>query len=353
MKRKDRSRRWLLTVVFSLVVFLTLIITMAIVMGGMMLLVQRGHFQLDSDSAHSLWVILLLHAVASVVVGTLVTVFVSRIPLYPANKLIDYMNQLADGDYSTRISFGRPLGKNKTTRELTDTFNKLAQQLESTQILRSDFINNFSHEFKTPIVSIAGFARLIRRGDLTPERQAEYLTIIEEESMRLSNMATNVLNMTRLENQTVLTDVTRFNLSEQIRSCIVLLANKWERKNQEFNLEFGEFMVDANEEQLKQVWINLLENAIKFSPEGSVIDVRIWRQAGALWVTMKNPGPLIGEEHWEKIFNKFYQTDESHATEGNGIGRAVVKDVVRLHCGTVRVESLGGKNAFTVQLPER
>lgn len=131
-------------------------------------------------------------------------------------------------------------------------------------MLRSDFINNFSHEFKTPIVSIAGFAKLLRRGNLTDEQKEEYLEVIEEESLRLSAMANNVLNLTRVENQTILTEVTRFNLSEQIRGAVLLLAEKWTPKNLYMDMQFGEHMICANEELLKQVWINLLDNAIKF-----------------------------------------------------------------------------------------
>lgn len=350
MKKKN-GKRWMLTIVFCLAVLLTLIITMTIVVAGMLLLARKGYLPESVSSFQSLKAVFIFHAVASVVVGTIITVFVSRIPLYPANKLIDYMNRLAAGDYSTRIHFGRPLGNNRTTRELTDSFNKLAQQLESTQILRSDFINNFSHEFKTPIVSIAGFAKLIRRGDLTDAQKEEYLAIIEEESLRLSYMATNVLNLTRVENQTVLTDVTEYNLSEQLRSCILLLEQKWERKNQEFSLEFGEHMVRANEELMKQVWINLIDNAVKFSPEGSTITVEIWQEADTLCVCVANPGKPISPEHQKMIFNKFYQADESHSAEGNGIGLAIVQGITRLHGGTVEVDSGPKKTVFTVRLP--
>lgn len=153
----------------------------------------------------------------------------------------------------------------------------MAEELENTQMLRSDFINNFSHEFKTPIVSIAGFAKLLRRGNLTDAQKEEYLAIIEEESLRLAAMATNVMNLTKVENQTILTDLTTFNLSEQIRACVLLLEEKWSRKELDLDLEFPEYTIRANEELLKQVWINLLDNAIKYSPNYGEIGVRIPR----------------------------------------------------------------------------
>ena len=116
----------------------------------------------------------------------------------------------------------------------------MAEELENTKVLRGDFINNFSHEFKTPIVSIAGFAKLLKRGNLTGQQKKEYLDIIEEEALRLSAMATNVMNMTKVENQTILTDISEYNLSEQLRSCILLLERDWERKDLELQLDFGE-----------------------------------------------------------------------------------------------------------------
>ena len=236
--------------------------------------------------------------------------------------------------------------------QISDGFNKMAQELQNTEMLRSDFINNFSHEFKTPIVSIAGFAKLLKRGNLTQRQREEYLDIIEEESMRLSDMATNVLNLTKVENQTILTGQSTFNLSEQLRASILLLERKWSKKNLQWQLEFGEYRITANEELLKQVWINLLDNAIKFSPEGGTIAVRITEQGGTLAVSVRNAGAAIPQPEQEKIFRKFYQADESHSSEGNGIGLAIVKRVTELHRGTVVVRSGNDETTFTVTLPE-
>jgi signal transduction histidine kinase len=219
-------------------------------------------------------------------------------------------------------------------------------------MLRSDFINNFSHEFKTPIVSIAGFTKLLRKGNLSQPQKEEYLAIIETESLRLSQMATNVLNLTKVENQTILTDVTEYNLSEQIRSCILLLSEKWEEKEIDYVLDFREYSIHANEELLKQVWINLLGNAVKFSPHGGTIEVRITEQPDTMTVSVMNTGSTIAPEQQAKIFRKFYQADESHAAEGNGIGLAIVKRVVELHEGTVSVASGNGRTTFTVVLPK-
>lgn len=347
--KEEKKERISLSLLLSIVVIGHLVITTVLVGVAVLVLMRLDVLKGQNQTAPTLIVILVA---ANIVVGTLVTFILIRFPMKPVQMLIDQMNRLASGDYSARLKFGPILKKNSTMVKMADSFNTLAQELENTELLRSDFINNFSHEFKTPIVSIAGFAKVLKRGNLSADQQAEYLDVIEAESLRLSYMATNVLNLTKVENQTILTDVTTFNLSEQLRSSILLLENKWERKNQDFQLYFGEHEIRANEELLKQVWINLIDNAIKFSPEGGVIEVRIEEGEKVVRVAVTNSGPEISPENRKKIFNKFYQADESHASDGNGVGLAIVRQVVRLHKGTVSVESKNARNTFTVELPK-
>jgi signal transduction histidine kinase len=235
-------------------------------------------------------------------------------------------------------------------KEIEDTFNRMAEELEHTEMLRGDFVNNFSHEFKTPIVSIAGFAKLLKRGNLSKEQRKEYLDIIEEESLRLSEMATNVLNLTKIENQTILTDVTEYNLSEQIRSCVLLLEKRWTGKKLEMNLEFEEYTICACEELLKQVWINLLDNAIKYSPEYGFITIKIKEKESEYQISIANSGEEIPQEKRQKIFQKFYQVDESHSSAGNGVGLSIVKSVIDLHGGQVWADCENGITTFCVIL---
>ena len=215
------------------------------------------------------------------------------------------------------------------------------------------FRKYFSHEFKTPIISIAGFAKLLKKGNLKEEQKKEYLDIIEEESLRLSYMATNVLNLTKVENQTILTDVTSYNLSEQIRACVLLLENRWTKKKIEFSLEFDEYEINANEELLKQIWINLIDNAIKFSTDYGMIMIRIKESNDRYKISIANTGTEIPKESMPKIFNKFYQADESHASEGNGVGLAIVKKIVDLHKGSIEVESENGFTVFEIELDRK
>ena len=359
MKQEDRTRleehkqRLSLTLAFSAVVFCLLLVTGVIIAAAVALLIRRGVLHLgDIDTMKELKDIHLMRIVLiCVAVGTALTAVTARHPLKPVNQVINAMNRLASGDYHTRLSFSGILSKHPTVREAEHSFNAMAKELENTELLRSDFINNFSHEFKTPIVSIAGFAKLLRRGGLTEQEREEYLEIIENESLRLSAMATNVLNMTRVENQTILTDVKQFNLSEQLRSCVLQLENRWTKKNLEWEMAQDEYNVTGDEELLREVWLNLLDNAIKFSPEWSVIRVAIQEREFTTAVSITNTGSKIPAEDKERIFQKFYQADRSHATEGHGIGLAVVKRVVELHRGTVSVSSEENATTFTVVLP--
>ncbi len=296
--------------------------------------------------------VILLLAIVNTFVGIVVVFTATAIPLKPVSNLINQINRLASGDFQARLQFGRLLASYPTFVELTDSFNKMAEHLGNTEVLRNDFINNFSHEFKTPIVSIAGFAKILKRGNLTREQQMEYLDVIEAESMRLSSIATNILNLTRIENQSILTDVSEFNLSEQIRSCILLLEHKWSPKGLEWKLDFGEYQIRAAEELLKQVWINLIDNAVKFSEENGTIEIRIQDKESMIWVSVINFGVEIPEDAVDKIFRKFYQADESHSSEGNGVGLVIVKRVVELHRGFIAAYSSMGVTAFEVKLPK-
>ena len=287
------------------------------------------------------------------VIGSIFLIISGKIILKPVNRMIDKMNHLASGDYSARMEFGKPFGDAAVMQMVSKSFNTMAEELENTEMLRNDFINAFSHEFKTPIVSITGFANLLEAGNLTEEQRVQYARAIREESMRLSSMASNVLNLTKVENQTILTDVSHFNLSEQVRSAVLLLEEKWSSKNIDLQLDFDEYMIEANEEMLKQVWINLIDNAVKFVPRCGTVELEVLDVGENLCVKVSNTGIEIPPEKQEKIFAKFYQADESHATQGNGIGLAIVKSIVELHNGEISVNSGNGITTFAVMLPKK
>ncbi len=351
-KLKERTSRTSLTLAFSIFVFVILLAAIALTALGLWLLTKAGVI-VDVDGEVQLGQLILFMFLISIVIGGTIAFFSVKIPLKPINKIINKMNRLAAGDFKTRLKFGDNMSAHPAVKELITSFNTMAEELENTEMLRNDFINAFSHEFKTPIVSITGLANLLEAGNLTEEQRVQYARAIREESMRLSSMASNVLNLTKVENQTILTDVSRFNLSEQVRSAVLLLEEKWTSKNIDLQLDFDEFMIEANEEMLKHVWINLIDNAVKFVPRCGTVELEVIDAGENLCVKVSNTGSEIPLDKQEKIFAKFYQADESHATQGNGIGLAIVKSIVELHNGEISVNSGNGITTFSVVLPKK
>ena len=305
---------------------------------------------IDKSLNESSWVVIVLvTGVVCAIIGAALSLLTNKFLMHYVGDMFDGMEKLAEGKYDTRLDFG----KSESFSVASDTFNKLAEQLENTEILRTDFVNNFSHEFKTPIVSIKGLISLLRSGKVPDEKKSEYLRIIEEEIDRLAVMTTNVLHLSKIENQTIITDKSKFNLSEQIRTCILLDEKKWSERELSLELDFDEHEIIGSEDLLKQVWINLLDNAVKFSKRGSILAVDVKDIGDSIRVAVTNEGKEINEEEKHKIWQKFYQTEKIHSKSGNGIGLSIVKRIVELHGGEVGVDSGDGKTTFLVTLPKK
>lgn len=326
---------------------IVLLFTILILLGVIYILKNNGVININNIKDYE-WLIVFSFVLSCVIIGLLLSSAYSRIVLAPINKILNGMNRLANGEYETRIS----LYNYSAMKELQDKFNMLANELQNIEILRSDFINNFSHEFKTPIVSINGLVKIMKRGKLSKEKEKEYLEIIEEEIDRLASMTTNILTLSKVKNQVILTDKTKYNISEQIRSCIVLLEKKWTKKNLHLMLDFDEYYIEANIDLMKQVFINLLDNAIKFSYDNKELAIIIEEDKSNLFIKIIDEGIIIEEENKEKIFNKFYQVDGSDFTEGNGIGLSIVKHIIDLHNGKISTCSKDNKTIFELELPK-
>ncbi len=345
-KRSKNPFRKLL-VILTAGIFLIMLTVMTL-QGFLMYLTLRFRFHADIGMPQ-FWRPIPLLMVISAVVGVALTVIFSRVPLRPVQELIQAINQLADGNFHVRIH----LDLTQEFVRLSDSFNRMAQELENTELLRSDFINNFSHEFKTPIVSLRGFARLLKSDSLSRQEREEYLDIIIHESNRLSQLATNVLNLSKIEKLNILSDMETFGLSEEIRQSILLLASKWQKKEIELIIDMDELDYHGSRDLLNQGWINLIDNAIKFSPEKGKIKIKLHRKHDMVVFQILDNGCGMEEATKAHIFDRFYQGDPSHTTEGNGIGLTVVQKIVELHKGTIDVQSEAGiGTTFTVSLPE-
>lgn len=344
--KKVRFNRIGLTIAFSFLTFSIFVITAVIISFIVLLSVKTG--LIDISQPHSRIFFMLIPLLFSVAIGTMVSFITGPVFLKPIRKIIDATNKLARGDFSVRLNITRT----PELVELSESFNQMAEELGGIEVLRSDFVNNFSHEFKTPIVSIKGFAEILKHDDLTKEERDEYLDIIIDESVRLASLATNVLYMSKIETQSILTERYDFNAGEHLRQCILLLESKFSKKNIEITADIQDFNIRGNKEMLSQVWVNLLDNAIKFSHEEGTVEVVLRQESSEAVAIIKDSGCGIDENSKKHIFDKFYQADTSHATSGNGIGLTVAKKIIDLHGGTITFESEPHRGtAFCVRLP--
>ncbi len=346
MRENDTFSKNRLRFTFVLLVAGILLVAVAIVVILEYVLVLSGiGTQEDLEKTGTYWIF--VFGVTSTIIGLALAFLLSRLVLRPFDKLIDGMSLLARGNFSVRMDFG----ERKYLEGLSDSFNSLATELQNTEILRSDFVNNFSHELKTPIASVSSLITLLKSDDLPKAKRLKYLNIIEEEMDRLSSMTTNILNLSKIENQEILTEKSKFNLSEQIRKCVLLLEKKWAKKRLNLSLDFDEVEIIANEDMLKQVWINLLDNGIKFANIGGELQVKIFNETETILVAIQNSGSEILESEYEKIFSKFYRVEREGKSEGNGIGLSIVKHIVDLHNGKIEVKSGDNKTEFLVKFP--
>lgn len=304
--------------------------------------VRVGIIEVDTG-----WYWIIVFTATSIAIGLSLAALLGRIIFKPIDTVLGGMASLSEGNFSVRVN----LGKYEGMKQLANTFNTLAEELENTEILRSNFVNEISHELKTPIVSLSGLISLMKNEKLSPEKRAQYIAIMEEEAARLTEMTSGTLYLSKIETQNILSGKTRFNVSEQIRASVLLLEKKWERKQLSPVLDFDEHEVLANEDMLKQVWVNLIDNAIKFAKEKSELYISAQASAGRLFVSVHNHGEPIPESERSLIFTKFYQCDKSRTTEGNGIGLSIVKQIIDLHEGSVRVDCENGITSFTVDIP--
>lgn len=343
MSRKPHSTLWLH---FAGIIFTTIIAICAIISAVWLLLFRLGFVQIDPTDRHIPIVMFLL---GSILLGASIALYVGKRIIRPMQKIGDAFDELSRGSFSVKVPTDE---KVEEIREMAQQFNAMTHDLSHMETLRSDFVANVSHEFKTPIAAIEGYATLLQNPNLTPEKHDHYVEIILDNSRRLSNLSSNILTLSKLENQEMIVDNREFRLDEQIRRSILLLEGKWSAKNIEFDMDLPKQMYYGSEPLLAQVWSNMLDNAIKHSPAGSVIHVNI--QAAGKWLTVSitDHGEGMTEEVQKHIFEKFYQGDNSRQAEGNGLGLSLVKRIVELCSGSVSVQSSPGQGAaFSVTLP--
>lgn len=345
IKRNRTMRFW-----FSSMVWLLFAITGVTTAAIFMLLYGILTFQQIYLNAFLLIAAITL---SSIIIGAGLAAITSKFFFRRLSKISEGMREIARGNFKARVHERDKKDTLSEFGELERSFNQMAADLDGIEIFRNDFINNFSHEFKTPIVSLRGFARQLQSGNLSEEQKKEYISIIVKESERLADMSSNVLLLSKLENQQIVSEKTTFELDEQIRSSILLLEKGWSDKNIELDIELDPIKYTFNEEMLSHVWVNLISNAIKFTSVDGKISCRLYENDGMIVFEIADNGIGMTEEIRSRIFEKFYQGDSSHSGSGNGIGLNIVNRIITLAQGTISVESDYGKGSkFTVNLPK-
>jgi len=344
--REIRSR--LRSTTAQAVFFVFLIMLLAAVLAGVALAILVG-FDLLPEVPYPVLVWSIAALVVCIAIGTMFSALLSRWFLKPVNQLIRATRAVAAGDFSVRVD---ELAVKSELVQLITSFNTMAEELGSLELFRRDFIDTFSHEFRTPIVSIRGFARQLRNPLLTDTQKSEYIDIIVGEADRLTRMSSNILMLTRFEHQQIVTDCEDIRIDEQLRACILLLEKEWMKKGLSFDLALEDVTFRGNQEMLSQLWLNLLGNAVKFSDEGGEIRVACGMDKKHLVVEVEDRGIGMDEATKKRIFERFFQGAASRATEGNGLGLTIAARIVELMRGEISVESEPAKGSlFTVWLP--
>lgn len=290
-------------------------------------------------------------ALTSIVFGSIVSMFALHHVLNPIMELSKAMQKVARGDYSVRlnVSSSNPMDE---MYDLSLNFNHMVQELDSTETLHSDFVTNVSHEFKTPLAAISGYATLLQDDTLTQEERNEYISTIIQSTKELTRMTGNILNLSRLENQTIINERQYFRVDEQIRQSILRIEPAWSAKNLSINPELDNITWYGNMELTAHIWNNLLDNAIKFTPRGGEIHISARTEDEWLIVTFQDSGIGMTPEVQTHVFDKFYQGDTSHKKKGNGLGLPLVRRIVTLYGGSIELESNPGLGStFRILLP--
>lgn len=329
---------------FTLVVFGIMSASILLITPILALTASRGYFA--GMNLMAAFIILYLLSMAT---GVTLSAIVGHRILKPILKFSDALQEVSEGNFHVQVSETQRI---EELAQMAAIFNRMMQQLQNTETVHEDFIANLSHEFKTPLASIEGYAVLLKDKRLSPAEHNEYVDRIIRATHRLSSLSGNILKISRLESQEIITDKKPYRLDEQLRQAVLLLEADWNKKNLDLDIRLENVVYYGNDELLMQVWLNLLSNAIKFTPEGGSITIQL-TQTDRIKAVIRDTGIGMDSETAKHIFDKFYQGDTSRKSEGNGLGLAIVSRIVKLCSGTIQTDTAPGEgSAFIVCLPK-
>ena len=268
----------------------------------------------------------------------------------PVKQITEATERIMQGDFSVRVAPMHGSGM-EGFNQIGTAINAMAEELSGTETLRTDFIANVSHELKTPLAVMGNYATMLQRPGITEEEKKEYAQAISEAARKLAQLITNILKLNKLENQQIFPQPKEFDLGEQLCECLLGFEDAWEVKSLEIETDIEDGVrIKSDPELLSLVWNNLISNAVKFSSDGGTIGLSLKTQGSSVIVQVRDTGCGMKQETGMHIFEKFYQGDTSHATQGNGLGLALVKRVVDILGGEIGVQSVYGQGStFTVK----
>ena len=285
----------------------------------------------------------------SSIFGIILSIYITKIIYRPINQMTSSFKKISKGNFNIKIQEDSMFDE---INELYTNFNTMTSELSTIETLRNDFVVSVSHELKTPLTTIEGYATLLQDNELDQETKMVYTEKIIQTTRELSKLTGNILALSKLEHQELITDIKTFHLDEQIKQVLINLEPNWSKKNIEFDLDLDETLYSTNEGLSHQVWYNIINNAIKFSNDGGIISISIKKDESNIVVTIADNGIGMNEETQKHIFDKFYQGDTSHKSEGNGLGLSLVKRIIQLLNGKIFVTSkINEGSKFEIALP--
>lgn len=339
-----KKRKYSLTISVYYTVLMMGVITATAVISWIIAYLMEHFFNRVVNISEGTWLM-----VFSIVLGSAAAIFTSRKFIAPITRLGNAMKKVAERDFSARLATSTRI---REIREIYDNFNLMTKELGTAEILQTDFISGVSHEFKTPINAIEGYATLLQEENLSDGETREYIDKIMLNTKRLSELVGNILLLSKLENQAIQTVKTQYRVDEQIRTAVLLLEQKWTAKDIDLDIALEEISCTGQENLSMHIWVNLIDNAVKFAPEEGKIKLRLTKEGSDIIFTAEDNGCGIPKEDQEHIFDKFFQCDTSRKNEGSGLGLSLVKRITDICGGSVRVESEEGIGTkFTVTLP--
>lgn len=289
-----------------------------------------------------------IQLITILLVGIVLFAYVSTIIIKPIKRLSTAMKVVGQGEYNVQVEHAT----NDEIGLLTKNFNQMTKELNKIETMRQEFIASVSHEIQSPLTSIRGFSAALKDDIVSEDKKIQYLTIIEKESTRLSQLSSNLLKLASLDSEHQTLTLQQYRLDEQIRHVVMALEPQWTKKNIEIDLDLSNVQMEADKDLLEQVWLNLVTNTIKYTPENGLVKISIHQKNEEIDVKIKDNGIGIAEEDQKYIFESFYKVDKSRTLKGSGLGLAITKKIVRLHEGAIRVESKKEQGSiFTVTLP--